>query len=438
MRSGGALAALALLVAAGAGAQSFDLSGDLSLQGRWYPRSPAFPGQRSSTAGMVVEPTLYADLAANASFTFTPLYRYDSADSRRTHADLREAYFLMYGGWGDNAWELRLGLDRVFWGVAELHNLVDVVNQLDLVEHPRNRPKLGQPMAHLTVSGDWGMAEAFVLPYHRKRTFPGRGGRLRSGHPIDKSAAYESGAEERHVDFAVRYSHAMGILDLGLSAFRGTGREPAFQVANADDPLAGRSLLRHQQSATLGQAEGSLIGEPSGPSSVTEPSLTPYYEQIRQFGIDAQLTTGPWLIKTEAIHRAGASNLLGEEEDYQAYIFGLERSLHGLFGSSADLTVLAEWLYDDRGRRAPSIWANDLFIAAFLALNDVRTTEAAVGILGDLRHNARSLNLELKRHLSQNWTMRLEAIIPLQSDPRDLTYAGRRDSFVGVDFTYSF
>ncbi|MXW51966.1 MAG: hypothetical protein F4X81_00275 [Gammaproteobacteria bacterium] len=409
MRSGGALAALALLVAAGAGAQSFDLSGDLSLQGRWYPRSPAFPGQRSSTAGMVVEPTLHADLTANASFTLTPLYRYDSADSRRTHADLREAYFLMYGGWGDNAWELRLGLDRVFWGVAELHNLVDVVNQLDLVEHPRNRPKLGQPMAHLTVSGDWGMAEAFVLPYHRKRTFPGRGGRLRSGYPIDKSAAYESGAEERHVDFAARYSNAVGILDLGLSAFRGTSREPAF-----------------------------LFGEPSGPSSATEPSLTPYYEQIRQFGVDAQITTGPWLIKTEAIHRAGASNLLGQEEDYQAYIFGLERSLHGLFGSSADLTVLAEWLYDDRGRRAPSIWANDLFIAAFLALNDVRTTEAAVGILGDLRHNARSLNLELKRHLSQNWTMRLEAIIPLQSDPRDLTYAGRRDSFVGVDFTYSF
>lgn len=409
MRSGGALAALALLVAAGAGAQSFDLSGDLSLQGRWYPRSPAFPGQRSSTAGMVVEPTLHADLTANASFTLTPLYRYDSADSRRTHADLREAYFLMYGGWGDNAWELRLGLDRVFWGVAELHNLVDVVNQLDLVEHPRNRPKLGQPMAHLTVSGDWGMAEAFVLPYHRKRTFPGRGGRLRSGYPIDKSAAYESGAEERHVDFAARYSNAVGILDLGLSAFRGTSREPAF-----------------------------LFGEPSGPSSATEPSLTPYYEQIRQFGVDAQITTGPWLIKTEAIHRAGASNLLGQEEDYQAYIFGLERSLYGLFGSSADLTVLAEWLYDDRGRRAPSIWANDLFIAAFLALNDVRTTEAAVGILGDLRHNARSLNLELKRHLSQNWTMRLEAIIPLQSDPRDLTYAGRRDSFVGVDFTYSF
>ena len=74
-------------------------------------------------------------------------------------ADLREAYLLMHGDWGESFWELRLGLDRVFWGVAELHNLVDIVNQLDLVEHPRDRPKLGQPMAHLTVSGDWGIAE---------------------------------------------------------------------------------------------------------------------------------------------------------------------------------------------------------------------------------------------------------------------------------------
>ena len=32
-----------------------------------------------------------------------------------------------------------------------------------------------------------------------------------------------------------------------------------------------------------------------------EPSLVPYYEQIRQFGLDAQLTAGSWLFKLEAI-----------------------------------------------------------------------------------------------------------------------------------------
>ena len=409
MRFGGAIAALVLMAAAGAEAQTLALSGDLSLQARWYPHSPVFDDQRSSDGGVVIEPTLYGEVAQSISFTITPFYRFDSADSRRTHADLREAYLLMYGDRGGNSWELRLGVDRVFWGVAELHNLVDIVNQLDLVEHPRDRPKLGQPMAHLTISGDWGVAEAFLLPYHRKRTFPGRHGRLRSGHLIDDDALYESGAEERHVDLAFRYSRTVGWLDFALSAFVGTSREPSFIVEQKSEPVPAKNAR-----------------------------LVPYYEQIRQFGIDAQLTTEPWLYKMEAIYRGGTSNLLGREEDYSAFIFGFERSFYSLFGSPADMTFLAEWLYDGRGRRATSVWANDLFIAGLVSFNDVQGTELMIGMLGDLSRDYRALNMELKRRLLGNWSMRLEMIANLSSDPKDLTYDGRRDSFLGVDFTFSF
>ena len=125
MRFRGPIAALAF-VAAGAEAQDIDFSGDLSLQGRWYLESPAFPGQLSTFGGVVAEPTQYAESAGGTNFTFTPFYRYDSADSQRTHADVREAYMLTYGDWGESAWELRLVVDRVFWGVAELNNLVDI------------------------------------------------------------------------------------------------------------------------------------------------------------------------------------------------------------------------------------------------------------------------------------------------------------------------
>ncbi|MDE2812049.1 MAG: hypothetical protein OXM01_03440 [Gemmatimonadota bacterium] len=409
MRLGAAIAAPVLLVAACAEAQTLDVSGDLSLQGRWYPQSPAFPEQRSSTGGLVFEPTLYADVAETTSFTLTAFYRYDSADSQRTHADLREAYVLTYGDWGETSWELRLGVDRVFWGVAELHNLVDIVNQVDLVEHPRDRPKLGQPMAHLTITGDWGIAESFVLPYHRKRTFPGRTGRHRSGHPIGDDARYERGGEERQVDFAFRYGNAVDLLDFGLSAFVGTSRVPAF-------------LASHQ----------------SGPSPATAAPLIPYYEQIRQLGVDAQLTTEPWLYKLEAIYRSRARNLLGREEDYGAFIFGLERTLYAVFESREDLTVLAEWHHDGRGRRATSAYDNDLFIAGALAFNDVPGTELVAGILGDLRHDYRALSMELKRRLSAGWSMRLEGIAILSADPQDLTYDGRRDSYLGAEFTYGF
>ncbi len=409
MRPAGALAALVLLAAAGAEAQTFGFSGDLSTQAQWYPQSPAFAGQSSATGGLVLEPTLYADVAERTSVTLTAFYRYDSADTQRSHADLREAYVLTYGDWGTNSWELRLGVDRVFWGVAELHNLVDIVNQLDIVEHPRDRPKLGQPMAHLTLSGDWGIAESFLLPYHRKRTFPGRAGRNRSEYPIDDDALYESGAKERHLDVAFRYSNAVGLLDFGLTAFVGTSREPSF-------------LLRPR----------------SQPSAETSTRLIPYYAKIRQFGLDAQLTTEPWLYKLEAIHRTGARNLLGVEEDYSAFIFGMERTFYAVFESREDLTVLAEWHYDGRKRRATSAWANDMFVAGALSFNDVDGTELVAGVLADLRHDTLSLNLEFKRRLTNSWTMRLEGIAYLSADPQDLTYGGRRDSYLGIDFTYSF
>ena len=306
MRVGGAVAALVFMVASSAGAHALDFSGDLTLEGRWYPQSPAFPGQRSGTAGLVLKPTLYEEVAQSTAVTVSLFYRYDSADSQRTHADLREAHLLTYGDWDESSWELRMGLYRVFWGVAE------------------------------------------------------------------------------------------DVLDFGLSAFVGTSREPSF-----------------------------LVSQRSRPPPTTDSPLIPSYEQIRQFGVDAQLTTEPWLYKMEAIHRSGARNLLGHKENYSAFILGVERTLYALFDSDADLTLLAEWHYDARGARATSVWADDLFVAGSFAFNDVDDTTLVAGILADLRHDYRSLSVELKRRLSDNWSMRWEGTANLSTDPQDLTYSGR-------------
>ena len=131
-----------------------DFSGNLSLQSRWHSANPVHAGQRSHASGFVADASLYLEDEMGRSFTLAPFFRYDAADSSRTHADLREAYFLAFGEFGEGEWELRVGLDRVFWGVTESHHLVDIVNQTDLVEHPNEEAKLGQPMVHATWSGD--------------------------------------------------------------------------------------------------------------------------------------------------------------------------------------------------------------------------------------------------------------------------------------------
>ena len=401
-------AALAFVADASAGSwiDYHEFSGRASVEDRRYPQSAAHSGQRAHAAGFVVEPRLYLEDEEERSLTFEMFYRYDSADPRRTHADLRAAYLLLFGEIGDGEWELRAGVDRVFWGVAESRHLVDIVNQTDLVEHPNEETKLGQPMVHLTWSGGWGVAELFGLPYHRARTFPGRSGRLRTPFIVDNDrVSYESAAGEWHFDFAARYSHSLGPLDLGVSMFDGTSREPVL--------------------VPTGIAGGA-------------PILVPRYEQIRQFGLDAQVTTGPWLLKLEAIRRTGARNRLGRQEDYAAFVAGFEYTFYSASGTAADLGLLGEWNRDGRSLDATNQFQSDLFFGIRLALNDVQSTEVLASVLADTDYATRTLIVEASRRLSDRWSMELEAIALLDVGDMDIAYTTRRDSFMALNLIYSF
>lgn len=394
-------------------ADEVDISGRLLTEAWLYPQSAAYPDQRSYAGGVALETTFYLENEEGASITVTPFLRYDAGDPDRTYGDFREAYLLMYGDIGDGEWELRLGIDRVFWGVTELRSLVDIINQTDVIEHPNEKIKMGQPMAHLTWSGDWGALEFFATTWHRARIYPGRRGRQRYEFIVDQDMiSYESGAKKWNIDLASRYSGSLGPLEIGLSVFNGTNREPTLLPIFLDSGLA----------------------------------LAPHYEKIRQFGVDAQLTSGSLLLKLEAIHRAGARNSRYiqhlntlEEEDYTAFILGSEYTLYSILGSNSDLILFAEWAYDGRGRWATNAFENDLFIAARLGLNDPQSTEFVVSVLGSLNKSSRVVAGEFKRRLSSdNWLLHIETSVFLDIDEEDFIYYVRRDSYVKINLAYSF
>ena len=402
---------LATAAAAGTGNIEAELSGRLGLEGRWFPNDGAHPGQRGGSVGYTAKPTLHLEHEDGGSFTLTPYYRYDSADPERTHADLREAYLLLFGELGEGEWEARLGVDRVFWGVTEFHHLVNVVNQIDLIDHPNEESRMGQLMAHLTWSADWGVLEFFAMPLHRKRTLPGRKGRLRPGIPVDERwVSYESPAEEWHVDLAARYSRSVGPLDLGVSVFDGTSREPSFI------PTIRAAVL----------------------------TLVPHYAQIRQYGLDAQLTIEAWLIKLEAIYREGARNRpdmrnpLGKEKDFAAFAAGVEYTFYTVFESNADISLLGEWSYDERERRSTNRYQNDAFIAGRLALNDVESTEFVASLIADMDYETYLLGFEARRDLSDRWTAKVEGAVMLEVDKEDLIHDTRRDGYIVLNLTYIF
>jgi hypothetical protein len=336
---------------------------------RAFGSAPVFPGQADGGQfSLLAEPEYYREWAAGRdSFAFSPFVRLDSQDPERTHFDIRELYWQR----ATRGWELRVGLSKVFWGVTESQHLVDIVNQTDLIESVDGEEKLGQPMIKFSLARRWGIVDLFVLPGFRERTFPGIDGRLRPPFPIiTDGALYESAAEDGHVDFAGRWSHAVGLFDIGLSHFRGTSRDPRF-------------IPRRSESRT--------------------PELLPFYEQIDQTGVDFQATVGSWLWKLEAIRRDGIDG------PFAAATGGFEYTFWSVAGSSIDVGALSEYLWDERGVTANSPFANDLFVGTRLAFNDVQGTSILAGLIGDLNGEGRSFLLEASRRLAGSWVLEVEA-----------------------------
>ena len=376
--------------------QALELSGDVSVEGRLFAKDDLYNDQKRNNGSIAFEPEFYHEWSSSTdfSFTFVPFFRVDSTDSERTHVDIRELNFLMVG----NPWELRVGIGKVFWGVTEFVHLVDIINQTDLVENIDGEDKLGQPMVHFSYFDNWGVVDFFLLPYFRERTYPGKEGRLRPPVKVDTdNAEYESGAEESHIDLALRYSQTYDWGDLGIYYFRGTSREPI------------------------------LI------PSLKKPVLLPFYDQIDQVGLDLQLVIGNWLWKLESLYRDGT------DDNFWAATGGLEYTFVSISDTMVDLGLITEYSYDDREDDATTPFQNDLLFGLRLGVNDAASTELLAGISFDLDESGSVFRMEASRRLTDNLKISLEAwsFFDLEESQTYL-YSIRDDDFVRLQLFYYF
>ena len=394
-------AAVPLFAGVGTGnAGELSWSAEVASEVRVFPYRPAFPRQKNDALvpSISIEPeVVYEWNDRDDRFTFVPFLRLDAGDDARTHVDIREANWLHLG----EDWDVVAGIAEVFWGVTESRHLVNIINQTDGVEDVDDEDKLGQPMINVNLIRDWGTFSAFVLPGFRERTFPDVDARLGGPLRIDTdNATYESGAEELHVDFAVRYSNTFGNWDIGVSQFVGTSREPR------------------------------LIPTTRNGESV----LVPQYDQIDQTGLEVQYTGDAVLWKLEAITRGG------QGDRFFAAVGGLEYTFFGAFDTNADVALLAEYQYDGRDPAdAPATSADDdIFLATRLALNDEQDTALLAGVVVDRDTQATLLSIEAERRLSDNWKLELEARLFLNVPATDPIAAVRDDDFITLRLTRYF
>ncbi len=158
--SAAALLVWATLAPAWAG----DWSGDIGLEVRAFQHEALYPAQGNGGLSLYAAPEYSLDWDdGDQRILLAPFARLDSADSERSHFDLREFYWRKSFA----SAELSIGLRKVFWGVTESRHLVDIINQTDFVENLDTEDKLGQPMLSLRLVKDWGNLEFFVMPFFR-------------------------------------------------------------------------------------------------------------------------------------------------------------------------------------------------------------------------------------------------------------------------------
>lgn len=369
---------------------------DVGTEVRIFPETANDPRQADATLSFsLLGRADYEWNGGRTRLAISPFVRHDSADDRRSHADIRE--FELRHRDGNLDW--RAGIGKVFWGTTEFVHLVDIVNQTDAVESIDGEDKLGQPMLGLAYTTPYGVFQGFLLPYFRERTLPGVRGRLRGPLPYAQgNAIYESSRGNRHLDAAVRWQYSNGSIDVGVSHFAGTAREPRFQLLN----------------------------------NAPAPMLQPIYDQIRQTSVDFNRVSGSWIWKLEALHQQNRI------KNYDAAIGGFEYTFVSDELEAPEIGMLMEYAWDSRRDKAATAFQDDLFVGLRVSLNDVDDSQLLAGIGHDLQFGGNFISVDASRRIGGDARLALKLRLLNSNAAADPLAALSQDDHLIVEYTHYF
>lgn len=388
-----------LLVAGGAQSSDWEYRGSAEFEARYFFDAPSYIAQDDSqrSASIVLTPEASYEFENDHRFLFKGLFRYDETDDNRTHNDIRELNYLHV----TEDIETTLGMSYIYWGVTESRHLVDIINQTDFVENLSGEEKLGQPMLNVKSIQDWGTVSAFVLFGFREREFSAVNARLSGPFKVaTDNSVFESDKADEHIDYAVRWSSTYDDWDVGVSAFQGTSREPRLVVGVID----------------------------------TETVLLPYYDQIKQLGLDLQYTGENTLWKLESIVRSG------NDDDFFAAVGGFEYTFYGIFDSVIDVGVIAEYLYDDRDELlSPATnLDDDIAIGVRMAFNDTQDSQLLLVAVVDNKSQTTFINLEAERRISNSWKLSIEGSFFTNVETNDPLFFIHNDDHITASLGFYF
>ena len=365
-----------------------DIIGELKFDNRYF-FNVGLQDQKKNHSSFSFSPEIFKD-DSNRIFHFKAKLRRDSEDPGRNLNDIQELYLINI--FEDK--EIKFGVSKEFWGVTETSHRVDIVNQTDFTEGFDGEEKLGQPMIKISLERSWGLLDVYALLGFRERNFSGIKGRLRLPLSInEKNSLYSSSSKNKRVDFAFRWSNYYDDLDIAISHFSGTSREPRFLPS---------------------------------PNEIN--ALVPLYEVIDQTGLEIQYLLDSLAIKGEVISRSGHG------DRYTAATYGFEFTQVGFLQTRMDLGWVVEFNHDDRLESSPFV------LGTRFSFNDIYDSQILSGFIINDKSKELGFLLEASRRIGECCLLSLEGVYfddtHEDNGKQKLFQAFMEDDFLRAEFIY--
>ena len=367
---------------------------------RLFHKDEAYKNQKN-TYSTTLKTELFVDFQKNLNLVVEPIYRYDLYDKNRSQLDLAQGYLIHY----KDKFEIKLGISKVFWGITESKNLVDIINMHDLT-NGKPKTKLGQPMVNYSIISDkYGYFDYYYMPLFIKSSEIGSKGRLRLPLPKERDDNYlEGGVGKKQPSWAFKWEKNYNYYDFSVQFFRGNGRI----------------------SSTISKIDSNGLKYYSG------------YERITQLGTFIQRTYGPLILKFEGIRRNGQRNAKSIRKNYFSSVFGLEYVITRAFNKVWDFNMYIEYSNDERNNDSNDYLQNDLFSGAKIYFNDTSGTELTLSKTTDMDGGGNTGLIDISTRLTDDTRLTLEYNAYWAVNLKDSLYSFRRDNYFGFNLKKYF
>lgn len=415
------VASLAAVLAGPAIADSSDLiiEGQIDLGYRYYAEDGRYSGQGPAGYFPFIGLDLNGGIGVGQGELVFEFSAFNDDDNDRSSFSIQKAYYTRSF---DN-WDLLIGYNVENWGVSNGRTIVNVLNARDRADQVGGSDLIGTPMINANVFTGIGTFSAYVLGGDVNDNFGGMASRHRG--PLYTFGDLQTYETDDELDFALRYSNyfslGAGSLDIGLSYYQGTNREAVSLPGCVGTAGLVTTAICNQINAGIRanyESGGSTLASvPEMTSYLTTNfgigvaldaidviAFTPYYQDIRQWGLTAVYAQGDTQLRFEGFLRDT------EYEDFMAAIIGGEHMFHDFAGTDGSLILALEYHYDDRSDRQPfTVFDNDMFVGLNYSLNDTNDTRFEMGAFYDLDSAAQLYSLTVSRRIGDRMRAQFSA-----------------------------